>query len=141
MSVSTTAQQEGPRLHPNEQTIRRAMAALTRADLDAFAHFLADDFVIHIPGGGRLAGDHGKEGFLGMVVPVLIEASAGTLQVDVHDVLATDDHAVGLYRFSAARDLRRYEWRHVNVYHPRNGQIAEVFFNPFDRQVFEELVH
>jgi hypothetical protein len=46
---------------------------------------------------------------------------------------------VGLYTIRAERNGAVYEWRHVNVYHVRGGQITEFWWTPFDQQTVAEL--
>jgi ketosteroid isomerase-like protein len=121
-------------LHPNERILRRALAALAAGDTGAVAEVIADDVVVHFPGASALAGDHRGRGALGALVRAL---TGNGLEVEAHDVLASDGHAVGIYRMRARRDGRPVEWRHVNVYHIRDGKIVEVWQHPFDQAVVE----
>jgi len=121
-------------LHPNEKILRAALDALAVGDAGALAEVIADDVVVHFPGASALAGDHRGRGALAAVVRAL---TGSGLEVEPHDVLASDDHAVGIYRLRARRDGRSVEWRHVNVYHVRDGKIVEVWQHPFDQAVVE----
>ncbi len=48
--------------HPNEELLRTAYAAQAHGDLDGYLECLRDDFVLHIPGRSRIAGDYaGKD--------------------------------------------------------------------------------
>jgi ketosteroid isomerase-like protein len=123
-------------VHPNEQVLRGALDAITRGDQAALASFIADDAVTHFPGTSRLAGDHHGRGALGARIR---EITGQPLQIEVHDVLASDDHAVGAYLMTAERDGRRLEWRHVNLYHMRSGKIVEVWQHPFDLPAVDEF--
>jgi ketosteroid isomerase-like protein len=128
-------------MHPNEQLIRQALDAFLAGNVEAFAQTLSDDFVIHIPGTHPLAGDYkGRESFLGEFIGRVMELTGGTLQIEVHDVLASDDHAAGIYVFRAQRDGQSAEWHHVNVYHVRDGKIAEVWWNPVEQDVVDRLL-
>ncbi len=51
----------------------------------------------------------------------------------------SDDHAVGVYTMHLDLPDRTVSWRHVNVYRVRDGKIAEVWENPFEQDVFDEL--
>ena len=113
-----------PMPHPNEQTIRRAYAAINRGDLPAFSVEFTEDAIWHgseaqVTGGGAIA----------ELVGQLREASGGTLRIELHDVLANDDHAVALQITRAEREGRSLVDRVVYVFHLRDGKIAEAWFN------------
>ena len=109
--------------HVHEQVIRRAYAALNRGDLGAFSAEFAPDAVWH----GAGASITGAEA-IGRLVGQLRELSGGTLQVELHDVLANDEHAVALQITRAERGGRSLADRVVYVFHVRDGKIAEAFF-------------
>jgi ketosteroid isomerase-like protein len=44
--------------HPNAALVRRACAAQAKADLEAYLALLSEDFVLHIPGRSRIAGEY-----------------------------------------------------------------------------------
>lgn len=121
-------------MHPNEKALRAALDAIASGDSEALAEVIADDVVVHFPGTSGLAGDHRGRGALGMMVRAL---TGSRLEVEPHDVLASDDHAVGIYRMRVDRAGQSVEWRHVNVYHLRDGKIVEVWQHPFDQTVVE----
>lgn len=90
--------------HPNEETTRKAYAAFSAGDMDTVVSIMAPDLVWHVLGRNPLSGDYrGVEQtlqFLGR----LVEMTSGPLRVEVHDVLANDDHAVALVRTRADED-------------------------------------
>jgi uncharacterized protein len=53
------------------------------------------------------------------------ELSGGTYTVDVHDVLADDNHAVALLRSTAPRDARTLDMDYVLVLHIDDRKITE----------------
>lgn len=123
-------------MHANEKVLRAALDAIIRGDPDALADCIADDAVTHFPGSSRLAGDHHGRGALGAKIR---EICGKPLQIEVHDVLGNDDHAIGVYLMTAERDGRRLTWRHVNVYHLRDGKIVEAWQHPFDLVAVDEF--
>lgn len=62
------------------------------------------------------------------MVHQLIEASEGTLQIHLHDVLANDEHTVALQVTTAQRARRSLRDNVVYVYHLRDGRIVEAWF-------------
>jgi uncharacterized protein len=56
------------------------------------------DIVRHAPGRSQLAGDHqGVDAVLGFFGRTM-ELTGGNFRVEVHDVVANDDHAAGLHK-------------------------------------------
>jgi ketosteroid isomerase-like protein len=118
----------------NETILRAALEAITAGDPVAIAEVLAEDLVVHVPGRSRVSGTHRGRGAFGARVR---EVSGGTLTIEVHDVLGSADHAVGIYVMRVDAPGRRFAWRHMNVYHVRNGKIVEVWSNPFEQDEFD----
>ncbi len=55
------------------------------------------------------------------------ELSGGTFQIDVHTVMADEEHGVALTRTTARRGEKRLIAQSVNVFHVRDGKITEVW--------------
>lgn len=53
------------------------------------------------------------------------ERSGGTIRVELHDVVASDEHAVALLHATATRGEKRYGSLEVDVFHVRDGRITE----------------
>ena len=73
--------------HPDAEVVRRAYAALNRRDIEGFVGEFADDAVWH-GSGSQVVGGRA----IGAMVQQLVQAAEGTLHVELHDVLETDDH-------------------------------------------------
>ena len=111
--------------HPNEDITRAAYAAFSSGDLETLSGSMADDVTWHVPGDSPIAGDYeGKEAVFGFFGK-LAELSGGTLNLEVHDILANDEHAVALVRGTASRDGRELAQNAVHVMHVRDGKVAE----------------
>jgi len=90
--------------HPNEDLLRRGYDAFGRGDMAAISELFADDIVWHVPGNNPLAGDYkGRDNVLAYFGKS-VELTGGTLRVEVHDILANDEHGVALTRDTAQRD-------------------------------------
>jgi uncharacterized protein len=111
--------------HPNVELARRGYAAFATGDMATLAELLDDDVIWHVRGVGPLSGDyHGREevfGFFGR----LFEETGGTFRLDVHDILANDEHSAVLCTLSASRGGKSTEVPVVNVSHNRDGKITE----------------
>ena len=118
-----------------DRAIRQATEALNEGDVERFLSFHTDDAVLHMPGRSPFAGDHsGKD-----ALRQLAEAQVQTLsRTEIHDVLVTDEHAVVLGVVQNSAGGQEIEDKEVLVFHYRDGQIAEVWFYPWDQYGFDE---
>jgi hypothetical protein len=102
--------------HPNAALIRGLYESGSGGDMDALADALADGIVWHVPGRGADAGAHtGKEAvlaFFGRAIPGL-----DSFDIEVHDVVANDAHAVALVRYDHRRDGRTFRQLGAEVFH------------------------
>jgi ketosteroid isomerase-like protein len=125
--------------HPSEELLRQGFEAFSQGDVAAFAALLADDIVFHFPGRGPLAGDHrGKDQVLATVAKQS-ELTGGTFRVELHDILANDEHAVALNVARAERGGRSWEDNAVLVFHIRDGKISEFWLHPGDQYAGDEF--
>jgi uncharacterized protein len=120
--------------HPNVELTRRGYEAFAKGDLATLTDLIADDATWHVLGVGPLSGDYrGRDqvfGFFGR----LFEETGGTFRLDVHDVLANDEHAVTLCTLSASRANKSVEIPVANVAHMRDGKVIEFWYAPTDPQ-------
>jgi uncharacterized protein len=111
--------------HPNVAMARAAYSAFAQGDLEKVAAVWANDIIWHVNGNSPLAGEYkGQEeifGFFGR----LFELSGGTLELDVHDILANDDHITVLVTMNAERNGQRLEMRSVHVMQLEQGLMRE----------------
>lgn len=117
------------------------VAALERADGPAIAELLADDVVYHFPGRSSLAGTYrGKAEVMGLFRSIGATLGAPP-RLRMHDVLASEAHAVDLAEHSAARNGVPFEWRAIRVYHfGEGGLVTEIFLTIEDLHAFDEYV-
>jgi ketosteroid isomerase-like protein len=104
--------------HPNVAVAREMTDALARGDLEAAGAYLADDIVWHEI--GRAEPRRGKA-----------ELQAGMGEVDyeitgqLHDIVGDDEHVVALIDATGTRGGRTLDYRVAEIYHVRDGKIAE----------------
>lgn len=105
--------------HPNAALARRIDEAFNRGDMQALDGFMADDIVWHEI--GRAEPRRGKA--------ALREAGAVaadyTIKGKMHDVVANDDHTVVLVEATATRGGKTLTYRTAEIYHIKDGKIAE----------------
>ena len=125
--------------HPNEEIARSATEALAKRDMDAFFAYQADDVVLHFPGRGPMAGDYrGRDG-IAQLFQQQMQVLDSPPELETHDVLASDDHAVVLNTVRATRGGRTSEQRQVVVMHLRDGKVAETWLQFSDQQGMDEM--
>ena len=119
--------------HPNVDLLRKGYEAYSTGDMDTITALFADDIVWHIAGRSQLAGDYkGRDqvfGFFGK----LMELSGGTSKLEVHDILANDDHGIALVTGTAQRNGKSLTGQDVHTFHMRNGQVVEFWDSPLDQ--------
>jgi ketosteroid isomerase-like protein len=140
LTAQLSGRSEEQMAHPNVDLVREGFAAFGRGDIDALRdRYLASDVRYHIPGRSPLAGDYDG---LAQVLEVLgrfFELSGGTLRLELHDVLANDEHAVALLMVRAEREGRRLEDNQVNTFHIRDGKATEVWVQATDLYASDEF--
>ena len=126
--------------HPNEEIVRNGYAAFLGGDLAALNDLFDEDIVWHAPGRHPLAGDfRGKDEVFGAFAK-LFELSGGTFSLEIHDILADDEHAVVLARATGSRpDGRTLDDNSVQVFHMRDGKVTEQWLHPGDVYAGDEF--
>ena len=125
--------------HPNEDLVRRAFDAFAKGDMDTLRDLFDQDAVWHVPGRSPLSGDHrGVDAILGFLARTM-ELSGGTFRAELHDVVASDEHAVAIYVTRGEREGRTLENRTVLVSHVRNGKFTESWLMSDDQYAADEF--
>ncbi|HEX2404424.1 MAG TPA: nuclear transport factor 2 family protein [Acidimicrobiia bacterium] len=105
--------------HPNAALYRRMLKRFEEGDPDAFEDALADDVVWWQIGSAEPV--RGKA--------ALVQSMQGMdgvdFQVDLHDVLATDDHVVGLVTATVRVGDEQFSYRTAEITHVVDGKVIE----------------
>jgi len=125
--------------HPNVELLRNGYNAYSTGDMAVLTELFADDIVWHITGRSPLSGDYkGRDqvfGFFGK----LMELSDGTAKIEVHDLLANDEHGVAIVTGTATRGGNSFEGQDVHVFHIRDGKVVEFWDSPVDQYAADEF--
>jgi len=126
--------------HQNEELTREAIAAFQRGDLEALqSTYFADDIRYHISGRSPVAGTYeGGAQVIGLFVR-LFELTGGTLSIDLHDVVAGDEHAVALFTVRGEREGKRLADNEVLTSHIRDGKSIETWIQAGDQYAADEF--
>ena len=118
--------------HSNVEQARRGYDAFAKGDLATLTEVIADDAVWHVRGAGPLNGDYqGRDQIFGFFGRLAAE-TGGTFRLDVHDILANDEHTAVLATLTATRGSKSINQPVVNVSHNRDGKITEFWASTTD---------
>jgi hypothetical protein len=112
--------------HPNAGLMRKGYAAFLVGDMETVSSLMTDDFVWHQPGNNPLSGEYKGKDHVFDFFAQLAKLTEGTLGLDVHDVLANDEHVVVLTEGSWDKPTR-FRGRSVETWHMRDGKATEVW--------------
>jgi len=112
------------------ELIKSLLSAFSRGDIEAVRNLLSEDVRLHFPGNNALSGEYrGRDRALEALARSM-QWTGGTTRVQMHDVLANETHGVLLYNVRARRGDRSIEYRYIDLYHFREGQICEIYGYP-----------
>ncbi len=69
----------------------------------------------------------------------MFELTGGTFKLDIHAVLADDEHAVVLARATGEREGRKLDDKSVQVFHVSGGKVTEQWLHPGDVYASDEF--
>jgi uncharacterized protein len=127
--------------HRNEELMRGAFAAFMRGDMEALQNtYFAEDIRYHVAGRSQVAGTYEGVGAVLGLFARLFELSGGTLNLELHDVVANDDHTVALFAIRAERDGQKLDDNDILTAHiTPDGKAAEVWTVSNNTYVFDEF--
>ncbi len=125
--------------HPNAALLRNGYEAFNKGDMATLREMFSEDMVWHVPGNNLLTGEHRGRDAVFAFFARIAELSGGTYRAELHDVLANDEHAVGLARATGNRQGKQLDTRDVAIYHVRNERITEAWTFTEDQRVTDEF--
>jgi ketosteroid isomerase-like protein len=123
----------------NAATIRRGYELFNSGDLEGLAQIFAEDVVWHTGGRGRFQGDKRGRDAAFAYFGQLGALTDGTFRAELHDVVANEQHAVGLHVNTARRAGRSLNLKEVLVFHLRDGKVVEAWEQYEDSQTMDEF--
>jgi uncharacterized protein len=126
--------------HPNVARIRDGYAAFAKGDFAVLNELFAEDLVWHVGGRNQLTKDYrGRDevyGFFGR----LMELTEGSFHLDLHAVLADDEHGVALVVSTASRGGKSVTTNEAHVFHLHDGWVTEFWDASTDQRAFDDLI-
>jgi ketosteroid isomerase-like protein len=118
--------------HPSAALYRRVIEAVSQGEMAAFVDALADDVVWHQIGAPSLKGKQA-------VIESLSAMEGADFEVDIHDVLANDDHLVGLVEAHVKVGDQEITYRTAEIAHVEDGKVTERWAFSDDTQAIAEF--
>lgn len=105
--------------HPNAALYRKVNQAVESGDFSSYADNIADDVEWWEIGSDQPIRGKGAlmERMQGMM-------GQGSINLDLHDVIANDEHMVALVNATVERNGRTLNYRTAEIYHVRDGKIT-----------------
>jgi ketosteroid isomerase-like protein len=118
----------------------RYIAAWRSGDTAAVQACYAQDIVMHIGGRSAHAGTYRGMAEWSLAIERILADTDGRAEItEVHDVLVSEHHAVGLVRERFCRGAACVDTDRVVVYELRNGLIAEIWTYDSDVYAYDAL--
>ncbi len=125
--------------HPNAERLRKGYEAFDKGDIAALAEMFAEDVVWHVAGNNQISGEHrGKEAVFAALAKTLELPPLG-FKIELHDVLANDEHTVALTRATGSRQGKQLSSLDTDVYHMSNGKVTEFWSFAEDTKMADEF--
>lgn len=122
-----------------QDTMRQMGERFAAGDLEGALAFYTEDAVHHVDGRGPTAGDYrGRDAIAALFrrAPTLLDS----MQIEVHDTLFSDDHAVLLTSATMERAGRSISTNRVAVYHFEGDLVSEAWVTGWAQQEMDEFL-
>lgn len=125
--------------HPNALILEKLYSDLAKGDLEAVLKACSESMTFQISGKSKIAGKYTKTNFASELVSKWNELSNGTYQLEVHDILAGDQHVAVLASARLTRDGKPAEYRTAHVWRFGSGQPLAWYEYPRDLYQFDSI--
>jgi len=125
--------------HPNVARILDGYAAFATGDLTALNEQFADDILWHIGGRNQFSRDYRGRDEVYSLFGRMAEASGGTFAIEVHAILADDEHGVAIVVSRGTRNGKSFAIKEAHVFHLRDGKVVEFWDASTDQNAGDEL--
>jgi uncharacterized protein len=125
--------------HPHAVVLEKLYADFSRGDFAAVLAACGDQVTFQIPGKSKLAGKYDKSNFVPGFAAKLKELSGDTFKTEVHDILASEQHAVVLASDHLMRDGKSVTYRTAHVWRFEGGKPVAWYEYPRDLYHFDSL--
>lgn len=123
----------------NAELIQSGYEAFAKGDMETIAKVFAPDIRWHIGGQNQITGEYNGQDEVFAFFARLPELTGGTFGLEIHDLLASEDHVVVLAKELGSRNGRELNSDEVHVWHVDGGRATEFWGIPKDQQAVDEF--
>ena len=106
--------------HPNAVAFRQCIEAFNSGDMEASAALIDADIVWH-----SIGTTEPIRGVEALAESAMAFPDGPEVKAEIHDVVANDDHVVGLINATATAGDQTLEYRTAEILHFANGKVTE----------------
>lgn len=123
----------------NRETIEAIYRAFNAGQYDQMLELCSPKITFQISGKSSVAGKFDRSTFVSGIVNPMKEKSGGKYQLEVHDVLASDRHAIALASVKFTRGEETFEYRTAQVWRIENGSPVAWYEYPRDLYQYDKI--
>jgi uncharacterized protein len=123
----------------NAAIVRRGYGYFNTGNMEELTKIFSQDAVWHIGGRGRFSGEKKGRDATFAYFGGIAEHSGGTFRAELHDVIGSGDHVVGLQTSTAQRNGRSLSVHAAMVFHLQDGKVVEAWEHYEDSQTWDEF--
>ena len=121
------------------EMMRSYLDQITAGEFEAAMDYWANDVVLHVSGDNPTSGTYtGKEAAAGYTAKAV--GAVDSVQIDEHDLLVSDGHAVVLSTTHAERNGKHMTSNAVVVYHTEGNKVTEIWIINEDQRAVDEFL-
>ena len=124
--------------HPHVTVLKKLYSDLAAGNLNGVLEACTDSVTFQIAGQSKLAGKYTRA-TLADLFSKQKELSGGTFQLDIHDVMATDQHGTVLATMKLTAGGKTHEIRTVHVWRMADGKALAVYEYPRDLYAYDAV--
>ncbi|MBC7691224.1 MAG: nuclear transport factor 2 family protein [Methylotenera sp.] len=125
--------------HPHALVLEKIYADFAKGDIKSILAACSEKMTFQVSGKSRLAGKFDRSNFEKDFALKLMELSGGTFKMEVHDILASDQHAVVLASDHLIRDGKETMYRTAHVWRFEGGKPVAWYEYPRDLYQFDAI--
>lgn len=121
------------------ELLHKFYQAYSLGDVPAMLACCADDVTFQVMGKSPLAGKFDRRTFASNLLQRMRELSAGTHQMEVHDILASDLHGMVLVTHKLRRNGTPHEYRAAHVWRIQGAKLVAWYEYARDLYQFDAI--
>ncbi len=123
----------------NASLLEKIYARFAEGNIDAALELCSEKCTFQLAGKSRLAGKYDRVTFASTFWPRLKEISRGSLQTEIHEIMASDRHGMVLTTNRMVRDGKPIEYRSAHIWRIEGGKPVAWYEYPRDLYQYDQI--